>query len=63
MENKLKELRKQCGLTQKEVAELLNLDCENRISRWEKGQAIPSVKNLFRLCKIYNVSPDEFYSK
>lgn len=61
MENKLKELRIKQGLTQKQVAEILKLDCENRISRWEKGLAMPSIKNLIRLSKIYGVTLSEIY--
>jgi len=52
---KLKEARKQKGLTQKQAAELLGLQCEDRISHWEKGSAVPSVKNLVRLCEVYKV--------
>jgi transcriptional regulator with XRE-family HTH domain len=62
MENKLKELRIKQGFTQKQVAELLNLDCENRISRWEKGLAMPSLKNLLKLAKLYGVKLYEVYS-
>ena len=62
MENKLKELRIKQGLTQKQVAKLLKLDCENRISRWEKGLAIPGLKNLLKLAKLYGVKMDELYS-
>ena len=63
MENKLKELRKQKGYTQKQVAAMLGLQCENRLSHWEMGTAVPSVKNLFKLCKIYVAKIDEIYTK
>jgi len=59
--NKLKELRKNHGYTQTQVAALLGLKCEDRLSHWERGQAMPSSINLMRLCKIYNVLPDEIY--
>lgn len=59
MENKLKELRKERGLTQKQVAEMLGLKCEDRISHWERGQAMPSSKNLFRLAKLYKVKVED----
>ena len=60
--NNLKKLRLQCGLTQKEVAKAIGLQCENRLSRWENGIAMPSVKNLFRLCEIYKTAPNEIFS-
>lgn len=51
----LKTLREQCGLTQKEVAARMGLKIEDRISHWERGTAMPSVKNLFKLMEIYEV--------
>lgn len=62
MENKLKELRKERGYTQKQVAEMLGLKCEDRISHWEKGQGMPSAKNLMRLAKIYKANTSEIYN-
>ncbi len=61
MENKLKELRKELGYTQKQVADMLGLKCEDRISHWETGAAIPNLLNLSKLCKLYNVSPVTVY--
>ena len=62
MNNRLKEIRKQLGLTQKEVATLLGFKSEDRISHWEKGQAMPSIINLFKLSDIYKVSPRDLYT-
>lgn len=59
--NKLKELRLKHNYLQGQVAILLNLQCESRICRWEKGVAMPSVENLFKLAKIYHVLPHEIY--
>lgn len=46
--NNLKEYRLKTGLTQKQVTKLLDLQCEDRLSHWEKGKAMTSVKNLLR---------------
>ena len=59
--NKLREYRLKAGLTQKQVAKKLGLQCEDRLSHWERGQAMPSVKNLFRLCKTYKISPNNLF--
>lgn len=59
--NKLKELRLQHNMKQEEVAIWLSLECGNRICRWEKGQSMPSVPNLFKLAQIFNVYPHELY--
>jgi transcriptional regulator with XRE-family HTH domain len=59
--NKLRFYREQAGLTQRDVAEALGLDCTDRISRWENDVAMPSVANLFKLAAIYGVMPHELY--
>jgi len=59
--NNLKTIRIRAGYTQKQVAELLGKDMENRLSRWERGNAAPSVLNLFKLSKLYRVSCEEMY--
>jgi len=60
-QNKLRELRMKNNLTQKQVAKLLGLQCEDRLSHWENGLAMPSVRNLFRLANIYKVMPNDLY--
>ncbi len=61
MINKLKEMRLERGLTQKEVAKLLGFKSDDRICLWEKGKAMPSVINLLKICKIYEVKVEELY--
>lgn len=61
--NNLLSIRKQRGLIQKQVAEKLGMKCEDRISHWEKGYNMPSLKNLLRLCAIYRVTVEELYPK
>lgn len=59
--NNLKAIRHQNGYTQKQVAELLGKDIENRLSFWEAGKAVPSVLNLFKLCRLYKVTAEDVY--
>ncbi len=61
VQNKLKEFRLKSNLTQQAVAEKLGHSSHNRICRWEKGVAFPSVENLFKLSSVYEVRPDELY--
>ncbi len=58
MNEKLAELRKAKGLTQKDLAETLHVS-RQAISRWEVGTAAPSLDNLVRLSEIYGISLDE----
>ena len=48
---------KACGLTQKELAEKLNIDPAN-ITNWKKGINLPSLEVFFELCKLLDVSAD-----
>lgn len=62
IKNNLRNLRQKAKLTQKELALKLDFnDSQDRICHWEKGLAIPSVPNLFKLCRLYQVKPDEIY--
>ena len=55
--DKLKESRKNAGLTQNELAEKL---CVSRqaITKWETGKGIPDIDNLRMISKMLNVSID-----
>lgn len=59
LNKKLTELRKKKGLTQLELAELLNVT-RQAISRWEVGTAAPSLDNLALLSRLYGVPLDDF---
>ena len=54
---KIKELRKEKGLTQKQLAKLVNKS-ETGLASWEQGLAEPSVNDVRLLCKIFEVSAD-----
>lgn len=55
---KLKYHRMKQGLSQENVAELLNLS-RQAISKWENGHTAPDIDNLVLLSNIYKVSIDE----
>ena len=54
----LKEIRKLCGLTQKQVANSLGV-VESCYANWEQGRTEPNIDMLRKLGKIFNVSIDE----
>ena len=54
----LGELRKQKGLKQKAVAEVIQVS-DKAVSRWETGRGIPDVDSLQRLSDFYEVSINE----
>jgi DNA-binding transcriptional regulator YiaG len=59
--NNLRTFRNKAGLRQIDVARLLNLDCADRLSRWENGSAMPNILNLFKLSALYKTAPQELY--
>ena len=59
---KIKLLRKEAGMTQKKLADLLGIS-NRAVSKWETGLSMPSTDNLFRIAKIFNVSADVFMEK
>ena len=56
---KLQILRKQQGLTQTELSNMLSVD-QSYIVKMEKSQRLPSLEVLFKLTQIFNVSGDVF---
>jgi len=54
----LQSLRKSKGLTQLELADMLNVS-NKTVSKWENGLGIPEMSTLLMLSNIYNVSVDD----
>jgi len=55
--------RKQAGLRQVDVARRLGFTSTDRISHWEKGQALPSLPNLLRLASLYKAPVERLYEE
>lgn len=51
-------LRQEAGLTQLQLAELLNYS-DKAVSKWERGESIPDLRVLIRLADIYHISLDD----
>lgn len=58
---KLQELRKQKGLTQEELAQMLYVS-RTAISKWESGRGFPNIESLKAISKFFSVSLDELLS-
>ena len=56
---KLRELRKEKGLTQKQLAEQLG-NAQSAIYYWETNKQEPNISALKKLCEFFNVSSDYF---
>ncbi len=55
--DKLVRLRKDKGISQEELAGMLNVS-RQAISRWEMGSTLPDMNNIIRLSDIFEVSID-----
>ena len=53
--------RKEKGLTQKQLAEKLNIT-DRAVSKWETGKSIPDAAIMLDLCKILGISANELLS-
>lgn len=58
--NKIADLRKEQKLTQKDLAEKLNVS-DKVISRWETGSTLPDVEMMKKLSKVFSVTIAELY--
>lgn len=54
-------LRKEKGLTQRELAEKIAVS-DKTVSKWETGYALPDTSMLLKLCSTLNVSVNELLS-
>ena len=52
------ELRKEKNLTQRQLAELLNIS-DKTISKWECGKGLPEVSLMLPLCEILEITVNE----
>ena len=57
IQTRLKELRQESNMTQKQVAKVLSMS-ETGYASWEQGLSEPSIDAIIVLCKFYNVSAD-----
>ena len=55
--HRIKEQRKEKGLTQKQLAALVNKS-ETGVASWEQGLSEPCVNDIRALCVIFDVSAD-----
>ena len=55
--NRLKELRKAKKMTQRQLADIVFVDCSS-VTKWETGKAYPDYEKQNKLATLFNVSVD-----
>ena len=58
MADAISQRRKELGMTQKELAEKLNIT-DKAVSKWERGVACPDTATIPKLARILNLSLEE----
>jgi transcriptional regulator with XRE-family HTH domain len=53
----IRKLRKERGLKQGELGNYLDVKLNN-VSRWERGEVLPSLEMAWRISRFFNVSID-----
>lgn len=59
---RFKAIRQASGKTQKELAEFLNISPQS-VSKWEKGEALPSIEYLPLMAKFFGCSINVFFEE
>ncbi|MDD4531239.1 MAG: helix-turn-helix transcriptional regulator [Candidatus Pacebacteria bacterium] len=60
MENKIRVLRAEKGMTQEELAEKAGVTRQTIIAI-EKGKYVPSLELAFKICKVFNKKIEEVF--
>ncbi len=60
--DKLKEIRTKLKKTQKDLAEYLSISPQS-VSKWEKGEALPSMEYLPKIAKFFGCTPNDFFEE
>jgi transcriptional regulator with XRE-family HTH domain len=58
----IKTIREEKGLTQAELAALMNINPQN-VSSYERGERCPSLFWITRLCKAIQINPKDFFNR
>ena len=55
----IKELRIQLNIKVSDLAQYMGFESEQAIYKWQRGESLPTVDNLYALSKLFNVPVDE----
>lgn len=61
--NRIKKMRQEREMTQKELAERLGLNRDTAIANYENGRSIPKDEIKYKLCEVFNCSMDYLMGK
>lgn len=56
---RIKELREKHHLKVEEVARFMGFESEQAIYKWQRGESLPTVDNLYALSRLFETSVDD----
>lgn len=56
---RIKELRMARGMTVEAVARFMSFESEQAVYKWQRGESLPTVDNLYALSKLFGVPISE----
>ena len=56
---RIKELRKKRGLTIREVSEYMGFTTDQAVCKWQRGDSLPTVDNLYALSRLYGTTMED----
>ena len=56
---RIKELRKECGFTIREVSEYMGFTTDQAVCKWQRGDSLPTVDNLYALSRLYGTTMED----
>lgn len=59
---RIRELREEAGLTQKQLATAIN-NMQRNVSNWEQGTSEPDIATVVALADFFDVSLDELFGR
>lgn len=59
---KISDLRESMGMTQTEFGNQLGVT-NRAVSKWENEISLPSIESIYKMCKLYNIGIDYFFSE
>lgn len=56
---RIKELRKEKHLKVGDVSQFMGFESDQAVYKWQRGESLPTVDNLYALGKLFGISVDE----
>ncbi len=56
---RIRELRRRCNLRVEDVAEFMGFESEQAVYKWQRGDSLPNLDNLYALSRLFHTTVDD----